>query len=233
MSKVRIAVLCSGGGTNFQAILSAQQAGMIEHGEVVLLISDHKDAYVLTRAMRNGVESAVVDVHEVPDRREREERILGILREKEIGFVVFAGFMSILSERFTRAYEGRIINVHPSLIPSFCGKGYYGLHVHEAVLARGVKVTGATVHFVTEECDGGPIILQRAVEDKEGDTPETLQKRVMREAEWVILPETAISNVKSICVAILCRAAATFGRLPLSKLPQVFLALLVLLASAF
>ena len=189
MSKVRIAVLCSGGGSNFQAILSAQQAGMIEHGEVVLLISDHKDAYVLTRAMRNGVESAVVDVHEVPDRREREERILGILREKEIGFVVFAGFMSILSERFTRAYEGRIINVHPSLIPSFCGKGYYGLHVHEAVLARGVKVTGATVHFVTEECDGGPIILQRAVEVKEGDTPESLQKRVMREAEWVILPE--------------------------------------------
>ena len=189
MSKVRIAVLCSGGGTNFQAILSAQQAGMIEHGEVVLLISDHKDAYVLTRAMRNGVESAVVDVHEVPDRREREERILKILREKEIGFVVFAGFMSILSERFTRAYEGRIINVHPSLIPSFCGKGYYGLHVHEAVLARGVKVTGATVHFVTEECDGGPIILQRAVEVKEGDTPESLQKRVMREAEWVILPE--------------------------------------------
>lgn len=189
MNKVRIAVLCSGGGTNFQAILSAQQAGMIEHGEVVLLISDHKDAYVLTRAMRNGVESAVVDVHEVPDRREREERILGILREKEIGFVVFAGFMSILSERFTRAYEGRIINVHPSLIPSFCGKGYYGLHVHEAALARGVKVTGATVHFVTEECDGGPIILQRAVEVKEGDTPESLQKRVMREAEWVILPE--------------------------------------------
>ena len=189
MSKVRIAVLCSGGGTNFQAILSAQQAGMIEHGEVVLLISDHKDAYVLTRAMRNGVESAVVAVPEVPDRREREARSPRVAREKEIGFVVFAGVMSILSERFTRAYEGRIINVHPSLIPSFCGKGYYGLHVHEAVLARGVKVTGATVHFVTEECDGGPIILQRAVEVKEGDTPESLQKRVMREAEWVILPE--------------------------------------------
>ena len=201
MSKVRIAVLCSGGGTNFQAILSAQQAGMIEHGEVVLLISDHKDAYVLTRAMRNGVESAVVDVHEVPDRREREERILKILREKEIGFVVFAGFMSILSERFTRAYEGRIINVHPSLIPSFCGKGYYGLHVHEAVLARGVKVTGATVHFVTEECDGGPIILQRAVEVKEGDTPESLQKRVMREAEWVILPEAVELVCKSLSQA--------------------------------
>ena len=201
MSKVRIAVLCSGGGTNFQAILSAQQAGMIPHGEVVLLISDHKDAYVLTRAMRNGVESAVVDVHEVPDRREREERILEILREKEIGFVVFAGFMSILSERFTRAYEGRIINVHPSLIPSFCGKGYYGLHVHEAVLARGVKVTGATVHFVTEECDGGPIILQRAVEVKEGDTPESLQKRVMREAEWVILPEAVELVCKSLSQA--------------------------------
>ena len=201
MSKVRIAVLCSGGGTNFQAILSAQQAGMIPHGEVVLLISDHKDAYVLTRAMRNGVESAVVDVHEVPDRREREERILGILREKEIGFVVFAGFMSILSERFTRAYEGRIINVHPSLIPSFCGKGYYGLHVHEAVLARGVKVTGATVHFVTEECDGGPIILQRAVEVKAGDTPESLQKRVMREAEWVILPEAVELVCKSLSQA--------------------------------
>ena len=201
MSKVRIAVLCSGGGTNFQAILSAQQAGMIPHGEVVLLISDHKDAYVLTRAMRNGVESAVVDVHEVPDRREREERILKILREKEIGFVVFAGFMSILSERFTRAYEGRIINVHPSLIPSFCGRGYYGLHVHEAVLARGVKVTGATVHFVTEECDGGPIILQRAVEVKEGDTPESLQKRVMREAEWVILPEAVELVCKSLSQA--------------------------------
>lgn len=201
MSKVRIAVLCSGGGTNFQAILSAQQAGMIPHGEVVLLISDHKDAYVLTRAERNGVESAVVDVHEVPDRREREERILKILREKEIGFVVFAGFMSILSERFTRAYEGRIINVHPSLIPSFCGRGYYGLHVHEAVLARGVKVTGATVHFVTEECDGGPIILQRAVEVKEGDTPESLQKRVMREAEWVILPEAVELVCKSLSQA--------------------------------
>ena len=201
MSKVRIAVLCSGGGTNFQAILSAQQAGMIEHGEVVLLISDHRDASVLTRAGRNGVESAVVDVHEVPDRREREERILKILREKEIGFVVFAGFMSILSERFTRAYEGRIINVHPSLIPSFCGKGYYGLHVHEAVLARGVKVTGATVHFVTEECDGGPIILQRAVEVKAGDTPESLQKRVMREAEWVILPEAVELVCKSLSQA--------------------------------
>ena len=201
MRKTRIAVLCSGGGTNFQAIVNAQEAGLIPHGEVVLVVTDNAGAYVLTRAMRNGVESAVVDVHEVPDRREREERILGILREKEIGFVVFAGFMSILSERFTRAYEGRIINVHPSLIPSFCGKGYYGLHVHEAVLARGVKVTGATVHFVTEECDGGPIILQRAVEVKEGDTPESLQKRVMREAEWVILPEAVELVCKSLSQA--------------------------------
>lgn len=187
--KVRIAVLCSGGGTNFQAILSAQQAGMIPHGEVVLAVTDHKEAYVLTRAQRNGVETAVVDRKDYPDRTGREERILKILEEKQIEFVVFAGFMTILSERFVKKYEGRIINVHPALIPSFCGEGFYGLHVHEAVLARGVKVTGATVHYVNEVCDGGPIILQKAVEVKEGDTPESLQKRVMREAEWVILPE--------------------------------------------
>ena len=203
MSKVRIAVLCSGGGTNFQAILSAQQAGMIPHGEVVLLISDHEDAYVLTRAERNGVESAVVDVHEVPDRREREERILKILREKEIGFVVFAGFMSILSERFTRAYEGRIINVHPSLIPSFCGKGYYGLHVHEAVLARGVKVTGATVHFVTEECDGGPIIVAAKARHARGGVGH-----FARSSRACL--QTVIPGVKSICVAILCLARICF-----------------------
>ena len=189
MSKVRIAVLCSGGGTNFQAILSAQQAGMIPHGEVVLLISDHKDAYVLTRAARYGIESAVVDKKEYRDRGVREEKILSLMREKNIEIIVFAGFMTILSADFVSAYEGRIINVHPALIPSFCGPGYYGLKVHEQVLARGVKVTGATVHYVTEICDGGPIIAQKAVEVREGDTPETLQKRVMREAEWVILPE--------------------------------------------
>ena len=189
MSKTRIAVLCSGGGTNFQAIVNAQEAGLIPHGEVVLVVTDNAGAYVLTRAARYGIESAVVDKKEYRDRGVREEKILSLMREKNIEFIVFAGFMTILSADFVSAYEGRIINVHPALIPSFCGPGYYGLKVHEEVLARGVKVTGATVHYVTEICDGGPIIAQKAVEVKEGDTPEVLQKRVMREAEWVILPE--------------------------------------------
>ena len=189
MSKTRIAVLCSGGGTNFQAIVNAQEAGLIPHGEVVLVVTDNAGAYVLTRAARYGIESAVVDKKEYRDRGVREEKILSLMREKNIEFIVFAGFMTILSADFVSAYEGRIINVHPALIPSFCGPGYYGLKVHEQVLARGVKVTGATVHYVTEICDGGPILLQKAVGVKEGDTPEVLQKRVMREAEWVILPE--------------------------------------------
>ena len=189
MSKTRIAVLCSGGGTNFQAIVNAQEAGLIPHGEVVLVVTDNAGAYVLTRAARYGIESAVVDKKEYRDRGVREEKILSLMRKKNIEFIVFAGFMTILSADFVSAYEGRIINVHPALIPSFCGPGYYGLKVHEQVLARGVKVTGATVHYVTEICDGGPIIAQKAVEVREGDTPETLQKRVMREAEWVILPE--------------------------------------------
>ena len=189
MRKTRIAVLCSGGGTNFQAIVNAQEAGLIPHGEVVLVVTDNAGAYVLTRAARYGIESAVVDKKEYRDRGVREEKILSLMREKNIEFIVFAGFMTILSADFVSAYEGRIINVHPALIPSFCGPGYYGLKVHEQVLARGVKVTGATVHYVTEICDGGPILLQKAVEVREGDTPEVLQKRVMREAEWVILPE--------------------------------------------
>lgn len=189
MRKTRIAVLCSGGGTNFQAIVNAQEAGLIPHGEVVLVVTDNAGAYVLTRAARYNIECAVVDKKEFKERRVREEIILSIMREKDIEFIVFAGFMTILSADFVSAYEGRIINVHPALIPSFCGPGYYGLKVHEEVLARGVKVTGATVHYVTEICDGGPILLQKAVEVKEGDTPEVLQKRVMREAEWVILPE--------------------------------------------
>lgn len=189
MRKTRIAVLCSGGGTNFQAIVNAQEAGLIPHGEVVLVVTDNAGAYVLTRAARYGIESAVVDKKEYRDRGVREEKILSLMRKKNIEFIVFAGFMTILSADFVSAYEGRIINVHPALIPSFCGPGYYGLKVHEQVLARGVKVTGATVHYVTEICDGGPIIAQKAVEVREGDTPETLQKRVMREAEWVILPE--------------------------------------------
>lgn len=188
-NKVKIAVLCSGGGTNFQAIMSAQEAGLIPHGEVTLVVTDKEGAYVLTRAARYGIETATCSKAQYPDRAEREQAILRILKEKGIGLVVFAGFMTILSEKFVKAYEGRIINVHPALIPSFCGEGFYGLRVHEAVLARGVKVTGATVHYVTEVCDGGPIILQKAVEVKESDTPEILQKRVMREAEWIILPE--------------------------------------------
>ena len=142
-------------------------------------------------AAKAGVETAVFDRKAVPSRAEREEKILSVLQEKQIGLVILAGFMTILSEKFTRAFENRIINVHPSLIPSFCGPGFYGLKVHEAALARGVKVTGATVHYVNEVCDGGPIILQKAVNVEEGDTPETLQKRVMREAEWKILPAAA------------------------------------------
>lgn len=195
MRKIRIAVLCSGGGTNFQAIINAEQAGMIPHGEIVLLVTDRADAFVLTRAERYQIPTAVADRKRFPDRMAREREIIRILQENRIEFIVFAGFMTILSAEFVKAYRGRIINIHPSLIPSFCGEGYYGLHVHEAVLARGVKVTGATVHYVTEVCDGGPIIAQRAVEVKEGDTPEILQKRVMREAEWVILPEA----VETVC----------------------------------
>ena len=195
MSKIRIAVLCSGGGTNFQAIVNASDAGMIPDGEVKLVITDHKEAFVLTRAARAGIKAEVADRKDIPERAEREKRILEILEENEIEFVVFAGFMTILSENFVKRYPNRIINVHPALIPSFCGKGFYGLHVHEAVLAAGVKVTGATVHYVTEVCDGGEIIAQKAVEVKEGDTPEILQKRVMREAEWVILPEA----VQTVC----------------------------------
>ena len=191
LKKVPIAVLCSGGGTNLQAILDAEAAGDIPSGRVALVVSDNANAFALERAKKAGVETAVFDRNQVSDRKEREARILALLREKQIGLVVLAGFMTILSEKFTRAFENRIINVHPSLIPSFCGPGFYGLKVHEAALARGVKVTGATVHYVNEVCDGGPIILQKAVNVEEGDTPETLQKRVMREAEWKILPAAA------------------------------------------
>lgn len=191
LKKVPIAVLCSGGGTNLQAILDAEAAGDIPSGRVALVVSDNANAFALERAKKAGVETAVFDRKQVPDRKEREARILALLREKQIGLVILAGFMTILSENFTRAFENRIINVHPSLIPSFCGPGFYGLKVHEAALARGVKVTGATVHYVNEVCDGGPIILQKAVNVEEGDTPETLQKRVMREAEWKILPAAA------------------------------------------
>ena len=195
MNRVRVAVLCSGGGTNLQAILDSAAAGAIPSGEIALVVSDSAQAFALERANRAGVATCVVDKKQYPDRREREQRILAALEEAGIGLVVLAGFMTILSEAFTKKYEMRMINVHPSLIPSFCGPGFYGLKVHEAALARGVKVTGATVHFVNEVCDGGPIIAQKAVYVQEGDTPETLQKRVMREAEWVILPQA----VQAVC----------------------------------
>ncbi len=195
MRKIKIAVLCSGGGTNFQAIVSAQQAGMLPDGEIALLVSDHKDAYALRRAACFGVETAVFDKEDYPSREARERAILACCKEHGAELIVLAGFLTVLGKPFVDAYPMRILNVHPALLPSFGGKGFYGLHVHEAVLAAGVKVTGATVHYVTEICDGGPIVAQRAVEVKEGDTPETLQRRVMREAEWVILPQA----VQDVC----------------------------------
>ena len=199
MNRVRVAVLCSGGGTNLQAILDSAAAGAIPSGEIALVVSDSAQAFALERAKKAGVKTFVADKKQYPDRREREQRILAALEEAGVGLVVLAGFMTILSEAFTKKFEMRMINVHPSLIPSFCGPGFYGLKVHEAALARGVKVTGATVHFVNEVCDGGPIIAQKAVEVQEGDTPEVLQKRVMREAEWIILPRA----VETVCKQLL------------------------------
>ncbi len=188
MSK-SIAVLVSGGGTNLQALIDAEKNGIIKNGEISLVISNNKTAYALERARMNGIPSAVVLKKECGSQEMFEQKIISLLREHEIDLIVLAGFMSILSSDFTKAFEHRIINVHPSLIPSFCGKGFYGLHVHEKALEYGVKVTGATVHFVNEIPDGGEIILQKAVEIMADDTPETLQKRVMTEAEWKILPE--------------------------------------------
>ncbi|MBQ8029592.1 MAG: phosphoribosylglycinamide formyltransferase [Clostridia bacterium] len=187
-NKTKIAVLVSGGGTNLQAILDAQKSGVINHGEVVAVISSSPTAYALERAKNHGVEGFVVSKKEV-GKENFEAEIIKIIEEKGAELIVLAGFMSILSESFTKKYENRILNVHPSLIPSFCGEGFYGLRVHEAALSYGVKVTGATVHYVNEIADGGKIILQKAVEIKEGDTAEILQKRVMQEAEWKILPQ--------------------------------------------
>lgn len=181
----KIAVLVSGGGTNLQALIDAEKSGIIKHGKITLVISNKADAYALTRARENGIETAVVKKDESFT---VEERIIKLIDENDIDLIVLAGFMCILSEKFTSRYPKRIINVHPSLIPSFCGKGFYGLHVHEAVLEYGVKVTGATVHFVNEIPDGGEIIMQKAVMVGAHDTPEMLQRRVMRQAEWKILP---------------------------------------------
>ncbi len=191
MLKARIAVFVSGGGTNLQALIDAQNSGVIQSGEIVLVVSNNPDAYALTRAEKAGIKTAVVSKKELGSQEKFEEGLISALNENNIDFVILAGFMCILSENFTKRYPRRIINVHPSLIPSFCGKGFYGLRVHQAALDYGVKVTGATVHFVNEIPDGGEIILQKAVEIKEGDTPEVLQKRVMEEAEWNLLPRAA------------------------------------------
>ena len=190
-SKARIAVLVSGGGTNLQALIDAQNSGIITSGEIVLVLSNNSSAYALTRAENAGIETAVVLKKECADSAEFERKILDELEKHKIDMIVLAGFMSILSADFVSHFPERIINVHPSLIPSFCGEGFYGLRVHRAALDYGVKVTGATVHYVNEIPDGGRIILQKAVSVEEGDTPEILQKRVMEQAEWIILPRAA------------------------------------------
>lgn len=187
--KTKIAVFVSGGGTNLQALIDAEKRGEIPSGKIELVLASNDTAYALTRAAENNIPSVVVKRKAFSSQTEYEEAVKAILLEKGIEMIVLAGFMSILSENFTGAYPQRIVNIHPSLIPSFCGKGFYGLHVHEAVLAYGVKVTGATVHYVNEIPDGGEIILQKAVEIQEGDTPEILQKRVMEQAEWILLPK--------------------------------------------
>lgn len=198
MSKARIGVLVSGGGTNLQALIDAQNSGIIKSGEISLVISNKADAYALQRAANVSIPSEIVLRKELGSQSAFEEKIKQLLYQYRIDVIVLAGFMSILSENFTSGYPKRILNVHPSLIPSFCGEGFYGLRVHEAALSYGVKVTGATVHFVNEIPDGGEIILQKAVEIEPGDTPERLQKRVMEQAEWKILP----AAVEQVCAAL-------------------------------
>ena len=189
--KKRIAVLVSGGGTNLQALLDAEAAGKIPHGEIALVISNNPDAYALERAKNFGVPGAVITRREYGSKEAFENALQAVLERNGTDLIILAGFMAILSEKFTSKWPKKIINVHPSLIPSFCGEGFYGLKVHEAALAYGVKVTGATVHFVNEIPDGGEIIAQKAVEILDGDTPEILQRRVMEQAEWILLPQAA------------------------------------------
>lgn len=187
----KIVVLVSGGGTNLQALIDAQHRGEIPGGEITCVISSKPGVYALERAAKAGIPSRVIDRKEYTDSKAFSGALLEALQEEQADLVIYAGFMTIVDEMVSRAFPYKMMNVHPSLIPSFCGKGYYGLHVHEAVLKSGVKVTGATVHFVTEVCDGGPIILQQPVFVQNDDTPETLQKRVMEQAEWKILPKAA------------------------------------------
>lgn len=186
---LNIAVLVSGGGTNLQALIDAQNRGEIINGRITCVISSKPGVYALERAEKANIPSVVIVRSEYPDIRSYTAAITKELLNRKADLVVYAGFMTILDEQIVKAFPGKMMNVHPALIPSFCGKGFYGLHVHEAALEKGVKLTGATVHFVTEECDGGPIILQKAVPVLNGDTPESLQKRVMQECEWKILPE--------------------------------------------
>lgn len=186
-----IVVLVSGGGTNLQALIDAQKNGIITSGRISCVISSKEGAYALERASSNGIKTRVIPRKEYPDSVSYSKDILAALREENADLVIYAGFMTILDEMVSRAYPNAIMNVHPALIPSFCGKGFYGLHVHEAVLASGVKLTGATVHFANEVCDGGPIIMQKAIEVRNDDTPQTLQRRVMEQAEWDILPRAA------------------------------------------
>lgn len=196
-NKVNLAVLVSGGGTNLQALIDAQKSGIITSGEIKLVVSSNKNAYALKRAENAGIKTAVCE-RKGFSQKEFEKNILNALEKEKIEVIVLAGFMSILSADFVKRYPDRIINVHPSLIPSFCGEGFYGLRVHKAALDYGVKVTGATVHFVNEIPDGGRIIMQKAVDIEENDTPEALQKRVMENAEWIILPAAAEKVCKEI-----------------------------------
>lgn len=196
--KARVAVLVSGGGTNLQALIDAQRSGIIKSGEITLVISNKEGAYALTRAENAGIPHLTITKKKCGSSEAFEKEIIKALEENKTDLIVLAGFLSVLSESFTKRFEKRIINVHPSLIPSFCGDGFYGLKVHEAALAKGVKVTGATVHFVNEITDGGEIIEQKAVRIRKGDTPEVLQQRVMRQAEWKILPAAVEKVSKEI-----------------------------------
>ena len=197
-AKIKIAVLVSGGGTNLQALIDAEREGTIKNGELSLVVSNNREAYALVRAQEAGIKKESISKKELGSQELFEEKLISVLEENGIELIVLAGFMSILSESFTRRYERKIINIHPSLIPAFCGKGYYGLRVHEEALKRGVKVTGATVHYVNEIPDGGEIITQKSISVRKGETPESLQKRVMKDVEWKILPRATEEVCKEL-----------------------------------
>ena len=209
---VKIGVLVSGGGTNLQKLIDAQAAGNLGGGEIVTVISSKPEVYALERARKAGIQALTLSRKDYPDVAVYSQALISALKEREVDLIVLSGFLTITSDSFVHAFSGRIMNVHPALLPAFGGKGFYGLHVHRAVLERGCKLTGATVHFVNEICDGGPIILQKAVEVKEGDTPEILQKRVMEEAEWILLPKA---------VSLFCQGRLRLENGLVSILPKV------------